>query len=111
MSLADKKCEPCEGGTKPLSEGEAKNYFQELKGWTLNKLSLEKLFSFQNFRESMEFVNKVADIANEEDHHPDIYIFYNKVRLELTTHAIGGLSVNDFIVAAKVDKVPNPAIK
>lgn len=111
MSLADKKCVPCEGGTKPLSQGEVKMHLEKLKDWTLNKDVIEKLYTFQDFKESMEFVNKVADLAEAEGHHPDIYIFYNKVRLELSTHAIGGLSMNDFILAAKIDELPNPAHK
>lgn len=111
MSLADKKCVPCEGGTKPLSTGEAKMHLEELKEWNLEKDTIEKYFVFQNFKESMKFVNKVAELAEAEAHHPDIYIFFNKVRLELSTHAIGGLSMNDFILAAKIDRIPNPANK
>lgn len=111
MSLADKKCEPCEGGTKPFSTGEAKMYLEQLHGWTLKDQIIERTFEFQNFKESMKFVNQVADIAEAEGHHPDMYIFYNMVRLELSTHAIGGLSINDFILAAKIDTIPNPANK
>lgn len=106
MSLAEKKCVPCEGGTQPLSSGQANEYYTELdKEWQLKDQQLSRQFTFQNFKESMAFVNKVADVAEKEGHHPDMYIFYDKVRLELTTHAIGGLSVNDFIVAAKVDRL------
>lgn len=106
MSLTEKKCVPCEGGTAPLSSGEANQYYTELKkDWQLKDQELSRQFSFKDFKESMDFVNKVAEIAEAEGHHPDMYIFYDKVRLELTTHAIGGLSVNDFIIAAKVDQL------
>lgn len=74
----------------------------EIPGWILKENSIEQEFLFKDFRESMDFVNKVAEEANQEDHHPDIHIFYNKVRIELTTHKIKGLSKNDFILAAKI---------
>jgi 4a-hydroxytetrahydrobiopterin dehydratase len=74
-----------------------------VKSWTLSEKMLQREFKFKNFIEAMKFINQVAVIAEEEGHHPDIYVFYNKVKLQLTTHAIGGLSLNDFIVAAKVD--------
>lgn len=109
MSLAEKKCVPCEGGTKPLSHGEAKMYLEQVKGWTLGDQFIERTFQFQNFKESMKFVNQVADIAEKEGHHPDVYIFYSTVRLELTTHAIKGLSINDFVMATKINQIPNPA--
>lgn len=111
MNLVDKKCVPCEGGTKPLSMGEAKMHLEELDGWTLKDQVIERTFQFQDFQESMKFVNQVADLAEAEQHHPDMYVFYNMVRLELSTHAIGGLSMNDFILAAKIDQIPNPANK
>ncbi|MDO8664154.1 MAG: 4a-hydroxytetrahydrobiopterin dehydratase [Candidatus Liptonbacteria bacterium] len=115
IHLSDKKCIACEGGVPPLTEGEIKTYLTQIKeGWevidTSTSLSagnkkIQKEFIFENFKQAMEFVNKVAPIAEEEGHHPDIYIFYNKVKLELWTHAIGGLSENDFILAAKVDNI------
>ncbi len=74
-----------------------------MPGWTLVNSTITREFKFKNFIEAMQFVNKVADLANSEDHHPDIHISYSKVRLELSTHAIGGLSMNDFIVAAKIN--------
>lgn len=91
----------------PMTEEEANKYMAEVLGWELagDKKSISRNFEFKNFKESMDFVNRVADIANEEDHHPDIYVFYNKVKLTLSTHAIGGLSENDFILAAKVNKL------
>src|SRR3989344_3540950 len=99
MNLANKKCIPCEGGVQPLSADEIKPYLAELLGWqVVETKKIRKDFEFKNFIEAMQFVNKVADIAETEKHHPDIAIFYNKVSLELWTHAIGGLSENDFIL-------------
>ena len=103
--LTHKKCVPCEGGTKPLTKDEAAPYYEQVPSWTMHDKSLEKQFTFGNFIKAMAFINKVADIAEGEGHHPDIHVFYNKVKLELSTHAIGGLSINDFIVASKVDQL------
>lgn len=84
---------------------EAKKHLAELQGWELESDSIEKTFTFKDFAEAMRFVNAVADIAEEEGHHPDIEITYNTVEIELSTHAIKGLSLNDFILAAKIDKI------
>jgi 4a-hydroxytetrahydrobiopterin dehydratase len=105
MELAAKKCIPCEGGTPPMGELEAKALLKEVEGWQLLENKIQKVFKFKDFKESMEFVNRVADLAEEEGHHPDILISWNKVTLNLTTHAIGGLSENDFIMAAKINKM------
>ena len=105
MSLRDKKCVPCSGGMPPLSAAEAGKYLLNLNNnWEIigNK-KIRREFKFKDFTEAMAFANKVAQIAEAEDHHPDMHIFYRKVILELSTHAIGGLSENDFIVASKVD--------
>ena len=101
------KCVPCEGGTPPLSMEKVDEYIAQLNSdWqVIENKKIRRDFQFKDFKESIEFVKKVADIAESEGHHPDIYIFYNKVILELSTHAIGGLSDNDFIVAAKIDRV------
>lgn len=88
-----------------MNKADAHKYHEEVKQWTLHQKSIEREFKFKNFKESMKFVNQIADIAESEGHHPDIYVFYNKVKLQLSTHAIGGLSVNDFIIAAKVDQL------
>ena len=104
--LLNKKCIPCEvGSLKPLNKIDAQDYLDETPGWALDKdaKKISKEFKFQDFIGAINFVNTVADIAEMEDHHPDIHIHYNKVLLELTTHAIGGLSENDFILAAKID--------
>lgn len=106
-TLSQKKCVPCEGGASPFTEEEIAKYLQQVKDWDVEGgKKIRREFKFKDFKEAMEFVNKVAEIANEEDHHPDIVVHgYNKIRIELSTHAIGGLSENDFIVAAKIDGV------
>jgi len=118
MSLSSKKCVPCEGGALPLTENEAKGLLAEISGeparmnrsdgsggWRLEGNKIAADLTFKDFKEAMEFVNKVAGLAEKEGHHPDIAINYSKVRLVLWTHAIGGLSENDFILAAKIDEV------
>src|SRR3989344_7962667 len=103
--LSDKKCVACEGGTPPLEAEKVKECMAELAGgWDIiDGKKIKKEFKFEDFKEAMAFVNKVAEIAESEGHHPDIHIFYNKVEIELWTHAVGGLSENDFIMAAKID--------
>ena len=103
--LLKKKCVPCEGGTKPLPKEEVFKYLADAPGWNITDdfKMIFKEFKFKDFIGAINFVERVADVANMEDHHPDIHVYYNKVILELWTHAIGGLSENDFIVAAKVD--------
>lgn len=105
MSLSQKHCKPCEGGLQPFDAGTVHVYLQDLSGWIADEGSkrITKSFTFKNFVESMQFVDKVADIAEGEGHHPDIHISWNKVTLDLTTHAIKGLSENDFILATKID--------
>ncbi len=107
MDLVNKKCVPCEGGTKPMTKEESQKYIAEALGWNMTEDGKEifKEFIRADFSDAMKFVNKIAVIAEEEGHHPDIHIFYNKVRIELSTHAIGGLSENDFIVAAKINAI------
>ncbi len=92
---------------KPLGRIDAQDYTDEVFGWELAKdaKKISKEFKFKDFIGAINFVERVADVAEEEGHHPDIHIHYNKVLLELWTHAIGGLSVNDFIVAAKVNAI------
>jgi 4a-hydroxytetrahydrobiopterin dehydratase len=105
--LLQKKCVPCEGGAIPLTRMEATELLTQVDGWTLDAegKKISKEFKFQDFVGAINFIERVADVANQEDHHPDIHVYYNKVVLELWTHAIGGLSENDFIVAAKADAV------
>jgi 4a-hydroxytetrahydrobiopterin dehydratase len=99
-------CVPCEKkGIKPMTREEAMDYIAENPDWVLDETAtkIHKEFKFSDFIGAINFVNLVADIAEEEGHHPDMHIFYNKVILELSTHAVGGLSENDFILAAKID--------
>ena len=103
--LSRKFCVACEAGTPPLSEKEAEQMAVQVPGWELEENKLVRRFRFKDFKEAMAFVNKVADLAESEGHHPDIHISWNRVRLELTTHAIKGLSENDFIMAAKISQV------
>ncbi len=107
MNLLDKKCVPCEGGVSPLGGGVLQSYLSQLKSqWeVVEDKKIKYQFKFKSFKEAVTFVDKVAVLAEEEGHHPDIHIFYNKVTIELWTHAIGGLSENDFILAAKIENL------
>lgn len=107
VSLLEQKCVPCEGGTMPLTIPEAQKLLQEIPSWTLSSdvKRLFKSFTFKDFAEALAFTNKVGEIAEKEGHHPDIDLHWGRVGVSLTTHAIGGLSVNDFILAAKVEKL------
>ncbi|MBI3331823.1 4a-hydroxytetrahydrobiopterin dehydratase [Candidatus Peregrinibacteria bacterium] len=106
-SLLDKKCVPCEGGVPPLIPAEVKKFLSETPEWEVIEENdkISRMFKFKNFVEAMKFVNKVADLAEAENHHPDFDVSYSKVTLTLWTHAIGGLSENDFILAAKIDQL------
>jgi 4a-hydroxytetrahydrobiopterin dehydratase len=105
MSLHQKKCKACEGGTPPLNIEASKRLLNQLKGWNFVDSAIEREFKFKNFMEAIDFVNALAELAESEGHHPDIYISWNRVKLTLTTHAIKGLSINDFILAAKIDRL------
>ncbi len=106
VSLVHKKCAPCEGGTPPLQGKEILDYSQELgNGWkVVNDHHLEKEFTFKNFKEALAFTNKIGTLAEEEGHHPDILLGWGKVKVTLWTHTVGGLSENDFILAAKINQ-------
>ncbi|MEK7140038.1 MAG: 4a-hydroxytetrahydrobiopterin dehydratase [Patescibacteria group bacterium] len=105
MNLFQQKCVPCEVGSVPMKENEARERLAEISGWALidSGAKIEKLFTFANFKEAMSFVNKVADIAENEGHHPNIVISYSNVTITIWTHMVGGLTLNDFILAAKID--------
>jgi 4a-hydroxytetrahydrobiopterin dehydratase len=106
--LTQKKCIPCEVGGSPLPQAEAESLIKEIdEGWKLVKnREISHEFQLADFAAALKFVNTVGAIAESEGHHPDILIYdWNHVRLTLSTHAIGGLSENDFILAAKIDKV------
>jgi len=107
--LIDKKCEPCEGKTQPLSKEKAAGYLPEVQGWQIDAAGklIARDFTMKNFVAAVTFIQKIAEVAEAENHHPDIHLTgYRKLRIELSTHAIGGLSENDFIVAAKVNALP-----
>jgi len=101
--LAAKKCIPCEGGVAPLKQDEVSRLLKQLQGWESAGGRIAKTYSFTNYYQTMAFVNAAAWISHREDHHPDMTVGYNKCRVEYITHAIGGLSENDFICAAKLD--------
>ena len=107
--LTKKKCQPCEGGVDPVSPQEAKAQIEKLPGWSLSPDSkkIRKEWTVKDFATAIKFFNDVASVAESEDHHPDLHLTgYRKVAIELSTHAIGGLSENDFILAAKIDQLP-----
>jgi 4a-hydroxytetrahydrobiopterin dehydratase len=107
--LAARKCKPCEGGTPPLTPAEAATLLTQIsKDWVLtdNAHAIRRAFAFRDFYRTMSFVNALAHIANIEDHHPDLEVGYNYCRVKFTTHAVKGLSENDFVCAAKVDLIP-----
>jgi 4a-hydroxytetrahydrobiopterin dehydratase len=101
--LTAKKCKPCEGGVTPYTPAQAAEMLKQVKGWTIEQGRLVKVYPFTNYYQTMAFVNALAWISHREDHHPDLLVGYNKCRVEYMTHAIGGLSENDFICAAKCD--------
>lgn len=113
--LLKKKCVPCEGGIPPMPRQEIMNLMDQVPGWGLDEDASEKVktvglgssifrtYTFKDFIGAINFVHHVAEIAEAEGHHPDIHVNYNKVKLVLSTHAIGGLSENDFILAARID--------
>jgi 4a-hydroxytetrahydrobiopterin dehydratase len=106
MDLTKKKCVPCEGSMPPMEKGKVNELLKEVPSWSLNNNGhLSKRFEFKNFVEAMGFLNKVAKIAEKEGHHPDFSVHYRKVDFEIWTHAINGLSENDFILAAKIDQL------
>jgi len=102
-SLAQGRCQPCEGGVPPLSENEIAELMPSLGDWQRAGNTLVKTYRFANYHETMAFVNATAWISHREDHHPDLAVGYNQCVVSYTTHAIGGLSRNDFICAAKID--------
>ena len=101
--LAQKKCKPCEGGVAPLSADEVATLLKRVKGWTCSNGMLTRTYEFRNYHETMACVNATAWISQREDHHPDLTVGYKQCRVDYSTHAIGGLSENDFICAAKID--------
>ena len=110
--LYQKKCVPCEGGVPALDLSDIHKYQKKIEGWDVvkndkNIYFLEKRFKFKNFLESQKFVNEVGKVSEEEGHHPDIIFGWGYAKINITTHAIEGLSENDFILAAKIDNITN----
>lgn len=103
--LSDKTCKPCEGGVPPMQAAEIQRMLKDLSGWELAGKEIARTFLFENYYETMAFVNAMAWISHREDHHPDLEVSYNRCRVRYSTHAIGGLSENDFICAAKINKL------
>jgi 4a-hydroxytetrahydrobiopterin dehydratase len=103
--LIKKHCVPCENGEGKLEINKIKEYMLLVENWFLVGDTIRKDYKFKNFKESMSFVNKVADIAETEGHHPDLSISYDKVNVSLTTHAAKGLTENDFVMAAKINAI------
>ena len=111
-NLYDKKCKPCEGGIIPFDISEIHKYQKKVDGWDIvkndkNTYFLEKKFLFKNYSDSQNFVNKIGAISEQEGHHPDITFGWGYAKINISTHAIEGLSENDFILAAKIDKIIN----
>ena len=105
--LEQKHCKPCEGGTPPLTQAEEDTFLKDIE-WEIDRSDIHKIrkrFTLKDFREAMGFVNRVAERAEKEQHHPDIHISCRKVTIELCTHAVLGLTENDFILAAKIEKL------
>ncbi len=107
MSLVEKKCVPCEGGSQPLTAPQVAELLLQTPGWEADdaKKSISRLFTLGSYWETIGFVNAVAWISQGENHHPDMEVGYKKVRVRYSTHAVGGLSENDFICAAKVSRL------
>ena len=111
--LAGKTCTPCRGGVPPLEEADAERYLRDVPDWQLKEDAkrIERTFWFKNFKQALAFVDRVGALAEEEGHHPDITFGWGYATISLHTHKIKGLHENDFIMAAKIDRLPaaNPA--
>jgi 4a-hydroxytetrahydrobiopterin dehydratase len=108
MALSSRHCTPCEGDSAPLSDGAEDEFLKLIPGWEIDRSSehrIKKTFKLKTFLRAIEFVNKIAVIAEKEGHHPDLHINYGVVMVELYTHAISGLSDNDFIIASKINEI------
>jgi 4a-hydroxytetrahydrobiopterin dehydratase len=103
--ITHRHCVPCEGGIAPLNASESSDLLASLPGWALNEGRIEKSFPFRDHYETMTFVNAIAWVSHLEGHHPDLAVGYNSVMVRYWTHAISGLSENDFICAAKIEKL------
>lgn len=105
MPLADRECIPCKGGVPPLTDAQIQPLLAELSGWrTVNNHHLQKDYTFPDFKQALEFVNRAGAVAEEQGHHPDILLSWGRVGVTIYTHKIGGLTESDFILAAKIDR-------
>ena len=112
-SFAERKCRPCEGGVKPLTGAQAASYLKKLGGWSASAdgKSIGKEYRMLDFMAAVQWIRRIARLAEKENHHPDIHLTnYRKIKIELSTHAIGGLSENDFILASKIDRLPKSLV-
>jgi 4a-hydroxytetrahydrobiopterin dehydratase len=107
MSLAQKHCVPCRGGVPPLKGAELENLKTQVTGWqVVEEHHLTKTYTFPDFLKALDFVNRAGAIAEQEGHHPDLYLSWGKVGVKIWTHKIDGLTESDFILAAKLDQIP-----
>ncbi len=106
MGLAENKCVPCQGGVPPMERRKAEDMLRQLgPGWSVNKNGhLERMYTFKDFAQALQFVNRVGAVAEAEGHHPDLYLTWGKCKVELWTHKINGLTESDFYMAAKADR-------
>lgn len=104
LDLANKECVPCKGGTPPLGKEDTSRLLKQVDGWAVDKGHLTKSIKFPDFVQALAFVNRIGGIAEDQGHHPDLYLAWGQVRVEIWTHKIDGLTESDFILAAKIDK-------
>ena len=104
--LAEKQCVPCQGGVPPLDEAKVQSLLGELDGWGIERdYHLTRTLTFPDFKSALDFVNRIGTVAEEQGHHPDLFLTWGKVKIELWTHKINGLTESDFILAAKIDRL------
>ncbi len=106
IDLADRQCVPCRGGVPPLKGDQLSELSSKLPGWTVvDEHHIERRYKFSDFKQALAFVNRIGEIAEEQGHHPDLFLSWGEVRVKLFTHKIDGLTESDFILAAKVDRL------
>ncbi len=109
LELSKKRCQPCEGSVKPFDLKTTQKWLEQLSSWSLGQdgKSITRVYSMKNFVQAVQLIEQIAKVAEAENHHPDIHLTsYRKLVIELATHSIGGLSENDFILAAKIEELP-----